>query len=182
MELFWALLGSRLGDLGAILKLQKLIGSGKARTHKSLKVLEVFQRFWLIGIFEWIRCHLKPSCTMPLGGMLEAILSQLWRSCAILEAILGHLGRSWSHLGPKASHGCPREAETLQKQLAGLLVGCRKIASGGHLGSLLEVLGALLESPWPPLGALLGDLGAILRPQKPIRSETVRSSKQMKTH
>ena len=35
----------------------------------------------------------------PLGGMLDAILSHLGLSCAILEAILGYLGPPWNHLG-----------------------------------------------------------------------------------
>ena len=36
----------------------------------------------------------------PIDGMLDAILNNLGLSCSILEAILGYLRPSWSHIGP----------------------------------------------------------------------------------
>ena len=43
----------------------------------------------------------------------------------------------------------------------------------GRLGGLLGALGALLGISWAPLGAPVGNLRAILRPQKPIGSDVL---------
>ena len=139
--------------------------------------------------------HLE-AVLRPLGGLSEAILSHAWLSWAILKAILGYLGLSWSHLGPKR---------------AGWRVfGRGWEASWGHLGphgskrggpsipvapseALKRRLGAVLERSWAPLGrswgrlgpswaplgALLGHLGAILRLPKPIGSEKARMPKTL---
>ena len=128
----------------------------------------------------------------PLGGLSEAILSHAWLSCAILEAILGYLGLSWSHLGPKRAgwrvFGRVREASwgNLGPHCSNRGGVLTRIApsealkygvlgpSWGALGRLLGALGAVLGSSWAPLGALLDHLGAILRPQRPIGSEKAR--------
>ena len=47
------------------------------------------------------------------------------------------------------------------------------------LGPSWSALGPVLGPSWAPLGALLGNLGAILRPRKPIGSETARMQKTL---
>ena len=46
----------------------------------------------------------------------------------------------------------------------------------------MDALGAVLGLSWAPLGALLGHLGAILRPRKAIGSEKARKQKTTVVH
>ena len=78
------------------------IGSEKARRQKSLVFFRFLKDFGILeGALEgsegtWNRLG---AVLRPLGGMSEAIPGHLEVSWAILEAILGYLGPSWSHLG-----------------------------------------------------------------------------------
>ena len=100
----WAPLGALLGHLGAILRPQEPIGRETARMQKTSKNTRDLKDFGLLRASlegskgTWSR----PGAVLrALGCMLIAILNHLGLSCAILEAILGSLRPSWSHLGPK---------------------------------------------------------------------------------
>ena len=81
--LSWASLGALLGQLGAILRPRKAIGSEKARRQKTLIFLRFWKDFSLLG-----------GLLGRLGGLLEPSWSGLGASWSILEAILSQLGLS----------------------------------------------------------------------------------------
>ena len=100
----WAPLGALLGQLGAISRVPKPIGSEKARMPDTLIFPRLLTDFGILeGAVEgskgtWIRLG---AVSRPLGCVWEAILRHLELSWAILGAILRSLGPSWRHLGPK---------------------------------------------------------------------------------
>ena len=126
-----------------------------------------------------------------LGGILDAVLSELGQYCAILEAILKHPGRYWSPHRSNASQRCPRKANILQSHFCvsqrfvdprggpndGCLSRVPKIACWSPLGASLGRSWALLVPSWGIiglLGALLGHRGNILRPRGLIGREWAR--------
>ena len=117
--------------------------------------------------------HLE-AVLRPLGGLSEAILSHAWLSWAILKAILGYLGLSWSHLGPKRAgwrvfgrgweaswghlgpHGSKRGGPSIR---APPLLGGSQTASWGRLGALLGASWAILGPSSAFVGPSWGSLG-----------------------
>ena len=98
----WAPLGVLWGHLGTMLRLEKAIGREKARMQKTQFVLSCWSHFGLLGGAlggSKSTQNRLGAVLRPLGGMSEAIPGHLEVSWAILEAILGYLGPSWSHLG-----------------------------------------------------------------------------------
>ena len=109
--------------------------------------------------------HLE-AVLRPLGGLSEAILSHAWLSWAILKAILGYFGLSWSHLGPKRA-GWRVFGRGWDASWGNLGPHCSKRGgssiqvppSEARLGALLERSWAILEPSWAFLGPYWGSLG-----------------------
>ena len=79
-----------------------------------------FQWFWPVAVISaesWFTWKCLVALLRPLKGMLEHIASHLRVSCAVLVAILGILGSSWSHLGSSGTlwHIAGRAVRTLGK-------------------------------------------------------------------
>ena len=93
-----------MGQLGAILRMPKPIGSEKAIMPKTLIFPRLLDDFCILESAvegskgTWICLG---AALRPLGCVSEAILSHLELSWAIFEAILLSLRPSWSRLGPK---------------------------------------------------------------------------------
>ena len=114
-----------------------------------------------------LRVCVATSTLGPLGGILEAILSQLGPSAAILEAILKSLGPSF--LEPSWANSLrriPPKAKIFQKQCVFSMFSFTIKAGASMNVALLEPpmspLGALLERSWDALERSWGRLGAIL--------------------
>ena len=82
----------------------------------------------------------------------------------LLGALEGFLGPSWR---PSDTRGGGNNCAPPPREPQSGLLG----RSWGALGPLLGALRAVLGASWAPLGAILGHLGAILRPQRRIGSE-----------
>ena len=144
----------------------------------------VLEASWGVLGASWLSQGLLGASWMPRGSVLGPLGGLLGASWGPLGGLLGPPGR---FLGPSWRPSIKTEGGSFFRPPVGAFKWASwgslgLLGSWGALGALSGALGALLGS-WGPLGpllgpswalGLLGHLGAILRPQKPIGGENGR--------